>query len=124
MPARTARVIITAITFRREIRVFLRAPYRLRPNGSRWPITWPTPIVVCSKLGRNEHENFVRPGLRVVGRWQKPAIFHGVKAAKPSQESFSGAARRMRGAMLKIWGRTNSSNVQKVLWTCADLGIP
>jgi len=26
--------------------------------------------------------------------------------------------------MLKIWGRTNSSNVQKVLWTCADLGIP
>jgi glutathione S-transferase len=27
-------------------------------------------------------------------------------------------------AMLKIWGRTTSSNVQKVLWTCAELGIP
>jgi glutathione S-transferase len=26
--------------------------------------------------------------------------------------------------MLKIWGRTTSSNVQKVLWTCADLDIP
>jgi glutathione S-transferase len=26
--------------------------------------------------------------------------------------------------MLKIWGRTTSSNVQKVLWTCAELDIP
>jgi glutathione S-transferase len=26
--------------------------------------------------------------------------------------------------MLKIWGRTTSSNVQKVLWTCTELGIP
>jgi glutathione S-transferase len=26
--------------------------------------------------------------------------------------------------MLKIWGRTNSINVQKVLWTCAELGLP
>jgi len=26
--------------------------------------------------------------------------------------------------MLKILGRKNSSNVQKVLWTCAELGIP
>jgi glutathione S-transferase len=26
-------------------------------------------------------------------------------------------------AMLKIWGRTNSSNVQKVLWTCEEIGI-
>lgn len=25
--------------------------------------------------------------------------------------------------MLKIWGRKNSSNVQKVLWTCAELGV-
>ena len=25
--------------------------------------------------------------------------------------------------MLKIWGRTNSSNVQKVLWTCAELDV-
>jgi glutathione S-transferase len=25
--------------------------------------------------------------------------------------------------MLKIWGRTNSSNVQKVLWCCAELGL-
>jgi glutathione S-transferase len=25
--------------------------------------------------------------------------------------------------MLKIWGRTTSSNVQKVLWTCAEIGI-
>lgn len=25
--------------------------------------------------------------------------------------------------MLKIWGRTNSINVQKVLWTCAELGL-
>jgi len=25
--------------------------------------------------------------------------------------------------MLKIWGRTTSSNVQKVLWTCAELGL-
>jgi glutathione S-transferase len=25
--------------------------------------------------------------------------------------------------MLKIWGRTTSSNVQKVLWTCAELNI-
>src|SRR5438067_2382471 len=27
-------------------------------------------------------------------------------------------------AMLKIWGRTTSSNVQKVLWCCAELDIP
>ena len=26
-------------------------------------------------------------------------------------------------ALLKIWGRTTSSNVQKVLWCCAELGI-
>lgn len=26
--------------------------------------------------------------------------------------------------MLTIWGRTTSSNVQKVLWVCTDLGIP
>lgn len=26
--------------------------------------------------------------------------------------------------MLKIWGRKNSINVQKVLWTCAELGLP
>lgn len=26
--------------------------------------------------------------------------------------------------MLKIWGRTNSSNVQKVLFCCAELGLP
>lgn len=26
--------------------------------------------------------------------------------------------------MLKIWGRATSSNVQKVLWTCAELNIP
>jgi glutathione S-transferase len=26
--------------------------------------------------------------------------------------------------MLKIWGRSTSSNVQKVLWCCAELGIP
>jgi glutathione S-transferase len=25
--------------------------------------------------------------------------------------------------MLKIWGRTNSSNVQKVLWCCAEVGL-
>ncbi len=25
--------------------------------------------------------------------------------------------------MLKIWGRKNSSNVQKVLWTCEELGV-
>jgi len=26
--------------------------------------------------------------------------------------------------MLKIWGRANSSNVQKVLWGCEEIGIP
>jgi glutathione S-transferase len=26
--------------------------------------------------------------------------------------------------VLKIWGRKNSSNVQKVLWTCAELDVP
>ena len=26
--------------------------------------------------------------------------------------------------MLKIWGRTTSSNVQKVLWCCAELDVP
>ena len=26
--------------------------------------------------------------------------------------------------MLKIWGRTTSSNVQKVLWACAEMNIP
>ena len=26
--------------------------------------------------------------------------------------------------MLKIWGRASSSNVQKVLWCCAELEIP
>jgi glutathione S-transferase len=26
--------------------------------------------------------------------------------------------------MLKIWGRSNSINVQKVLWTCAELDLP
>jgi glutathione S-transferase len=27
-------------------------------------------------------------------------------------------------AMLKIWGRASSSNVQKVLWCCAELDLP
>src|SRR5436309_15357137 len=31
---------------------------------------------------------------------------------------------REKGAMLKIWGRATSSNVQKVLWCCAELDIP
>ncbi len=26
--------------------------------------------------------------------------------------------------MLKLWGRNNSSNVKKVIWTCAELNIP
>jgi glutathione S-transferase len=26
--------------------------------------------------------------------------------------------------MLKVWGRTNSINVQKVMWTIAELGLP
>src|ERR1043165_3638596 len=26
--------------------------------------------------------------------------------------------------MLKIWGRASSSNVQKVLWCCAELDLP
>lgn len=26
--------------------------------------------------------------------------------------------------MLKVWGRNNSSNVQKVLWACAEMGVP
>ena len=26
--------------------------------------------------------------------------------------------------MLKLWGRKNSSNVKKVLWACAELGVP
>ncbi|MGZ8265216.1 MAG: ATP-binding protein, partial [Burkholderiales bacterium] len=26
--------------------------------------------------------------------------------------------------MLRIWGRTNSINVQKVLWCCGELGLP
>ena len=26
--------------------------------------------------------------------------------------------------MIKIWGRTDSSNVQKVLWCCDELGVP
>jgi glutathione S-transferase len=26
--------------------------------------------------------------------------------------------------MLTIWGRTNSINVQKVLWACAEIGVP
>jgi glutathione S-transferase len=26
--------------------------------------------------------------------------------------------------MLKVWGRTNSINVQKVMWTVAELGLP
>jgi len=25
--------------------------------------------------------------------------------------------------MLKIWGRTDSSNVQKVLWCCSEIGL-
>ena len=26
--------------------------------------------------------------------------------------------------MLKVWGRTSSVNVQKVLWCCEELGLP
>ena len=26
--------------------------------------------------------------------------------------------------MLKIWGRDNSVNVEKVLWVCEELGLP
>ena len=26
--------------------------------------------------------------------------------------------------MLKLWGRKNSSNVKKVMWVCAELGVP
>ena len=27
-------------------------------------------------------------------------------------------------SMLKIWGRSTSANVQKVLWCCAELDLP
>jgi glutathione S-transferase len=30
----------------------------------------------------------------------------------------------VQGAMLTIWGRATSSNVQKVLWTCEELAVP
>jgi glutathione S-transferase len=30
----------------------------------------------------------------------------------------------MPGRAIKIWGRNTSSNVQKVLWVCVELGIP
>jgi glutathione S-transferase len=33
-------------------------------------------------------------------------------------------ARREEETMLKIWGRTTSSNVQKVMWAVGELGIP
>src|SRR5215207_2503034 len=36
----------------------------------------------------------------------------------------SAPAREGAATMLKIWGRATSSNVQKVLWCCAELGIP
>ena len=26
--------------------------------------------------------------------------------------------------MLKIWGRSDSANVQKVLWACDEMGVP
>jgi glutathione S-transferase len=29
----------------------------------------------------------------------------------------------MEASMLRIWGRTNSTNVQKVLWCCGELGL-
>jgi glutathione S-transferase len=32
--------------------------------------------------------------------------------------------RLSENVMLKIWGRNNSSNVQKVLWLCHELGLP
>src|ERR1700733_7282614 len=32
-------------------------------------------------------------------------------------------ARRVVG-MITLWGRSTSSNVQKVMWCCAELGIP
>jgi glutathione S-transferase len=37
--------------------------------------------------------------------------------------ALDGPAGGMMAAMLKIWGRTSSSNVQKVLWCCTELGI-
>jgi glutathione S-transferase len=33
------------------------------------------------------------------------------------------SSQQREGAMIKIWGRRDSSNVQKVLWCCAELGI-
>jgi glutathione S-transferase len=37
---------------------------------------------------------------------------------------FNPTRRALEGnAMLKIWGRANSSNVQKVLWGCEEIGI-
>jgi glutathione S-transferase len=59
----------------------------------------------------------------------KPAIFRPAKAARPGQENLSGAVGNLgaenlgKVEMLKIWGRTNSSDVQKVLSCCTELGL-
>src|SRR5260370_20040214 len=60
--------------------------------------------------------SFRRPIISALRDFAEAAVAPGMKLRLHSVVE--------RGAvMLKIWGRNTSSNVQKVLWCCEELGI-
>src|SRR3546814_17707398 len=69
-----------------------------------------------------------------ISDWSSDVCSSDLRRARPAERrwrsvSAAGSLRRIeavRGSpsMLKLWGRTTSSNVMKVLWTSAELGLP
>src|SRR5262245_33782308 len=49
---------------------------------------------------------------------------HGATSPPRAARQNERCTQRQGGIMLKIWGRVNSVNVQKVMWAVAELGIP
>jgi glutathione S-transferase len=41
----------------------------------------------------------------------------------PCSDSTAGISAKLRGIEMKIWGRANSMNVMKVLWTADECGL-
>src|SRR5262249_33978674 len=50
-------------------------------------------------------------------------IITAIKPRRTGKERHSGANDEKGSSMLKVWGRRNSFNVQKVLWLVGELGL-
>src|SRR4029078_3512795 len=72
------------------------------------------------QAGKRKRRGF---GQRRIARCAGHALPRAVGAARLRAFRSTQYAKSTEKKMLTIWGRTNSINVQKVLWCCGELGL-